>query len=57
VSNAGELAHEPESAGIWIAYHGDWSGMNVFADEITCLRHAVENSMLVKFVEYGASLR
>lgn len=43
--------------GVWVAYYGDWSGMNVFADEISCLRHAVENSMQVKFVEYGGSIR
>jgi hypothetical protein len=43
--------------GVYVAYYPDYSGMNIFADEMTCLRHAVEHSMSVKFVEYGGSIR
>lgn len=45
------------AAGIWVAYHDDWSGMVVFRDEIDALRHAVEHSMQCLFVEYGDDLR
>lgn len=43
--------------GVYVAYHHDYSGMNVFGDELSCLRFAVEHTMSVKFVEYGGSIR
>lgn len=43
--------------GVWVAYHDDWSGAAVFASEVACLRHAVDNSMSASFVEYGIELR
>jgi len=45
------------TSGVWLAYHSDWSGWVVFASEIKALRHAVENSMQVKFLEFGADPR
>jgi hypothetical protein len=41
------------AGGVWLAYHGDWSGWVVFAAEIEALRHAVDHSMRVKFLKYG----
>lgn len=41
------------SAGVWIAYYHDRSTIVVFDTELKALRYAVENSMAVKFVEWG----
>lgn len=42
--------------GIWIAYYSDWSSVVAFTDEVDALRWAVKNTMLVKFVEFGAEV-
>lgn len=47
----------PNDHGAWIAYYSDWSGMAVFADELNCLRYAVEHRMDARFVPLGADLR
>jgi len=41
----------------WLAYHSDFSGMTVFADEIDALRHAVEHSMKVMPLNSGDDIR
>lgn len=41
------------TGGVWVAYHYDWSGVVVFADEIDCLRHAVSNSMATGWWPFG----
>ncbi len=43
--------------GVWAAYYSDMSGVRIFATEIEALRHAVENTMSVKFWEFGTDLR
>lgn len=43
--------------GVWVAYYADWSSVVLFDDELTCLRHAVENHMEAKFMELGVPLR
>ena len=53
----GASAVPEPSGGAWIAYCPDYSGANVFGDELSALRFAVEHSMSVKFVEYGGSIR
>lgn len=47
----------PRPTGVWVAYHADWSAVVLFATEVKALRYAVENSMQVKFMEYGVPLR
>ena len=48
---------DPDAAyglnGVWLAYYHDFSGLAVFLTEIEALRHAVENSMHVKFITWG----
>lgn len=43
--------------GVWVAYYSDWSGAAIFASEIEALRHAVNMSMSVKFVEWGSDIQ
>ena len=52
-----ERAMSEPMTGVWLAYYSDWSSWAVFAEEIDALRHAVENAMSVKFLEFGASPR
>jgi hypothetical protein len=42
-------------SGCWLCYYSDGSGAAIFAasDEITALRHAVENRMLIRFQAWG----
>lgn len=40
----------PTIPGLWIAFHGDMSGIAVFATEIEATRHAAEHSMRVRSV-------
>lgn len=40
--------------GVWVAYHSDWSGAQVFLEEIDALRWALDNACTsVKFWEFG----
>ena len=39
--------------GAYLAYYPDWSGWRIFKSEIAALRHAVDRSMSVTFLEYG----
>ena len=48
-------AEEAESGpSYWLASHGDMSAFRVFDSEIECLRYAVEHSMSVSEVQFGA---
>jgi len=40
--------------GVWLAYHGDWSGAAAFEDERAALRYAVEHGMMVAYAPWGA---
>ncbi len=40
--------------GCWLAYYHDWSAMAVFDQEIDALRYALDKTMAVRFVEWGA---
>lgn len=53
------VLHEVNDAenGCWLAYHGDFSGLAVFSEEVDALRYAVENSMKVSYVLWGEELR
>lgn len=42
--------------GVWIAYYQDRSGLAIFESEIEALRRAVEHSMQVAYVKYGADV-
>jgi hypothetical protein len=46
-----------DSGGAWIAYYSDYSGIVLFTDELSALRHAVGNSMSEKFVRHGEEIR
>lgn len=51
------IPHAPTCAPndtFWLAYYYDWSAFRVFADELSCLRHAVAHDMAAKEVRYGA---
>jgi hypothetical protein len=43
--------------GVWVAYYPDLSAVVLFADELECLRHAVENHMEAKFMDYGKPIK
>ena len=40
-------------AGCWVGYYSDRSGAVVFQTEVEALRHAVQHSAQVHFVEWG----
>lgn len=40
--------------GAWFAYQPDWSGFKIFGNEIDALRYAVELTMKVGFLPFGA---
>ena len=42
--------------GVWVAFYYDMSGLVLFDNELTCLRHAVEHNMQAKFVEFGVDV-
>lgn len=44
------------STGCWVAYHSDWSGLALFADELEALRHAVANNQSVGWASWGEEL-
>lgn len=46
----------PETKGVWIAYHVDFSAIYIFETEIEALREAANYAMKVKFVKYGQRL-
>lgn len=47
-----------EPARIWVAYYSDWSEIAIFAEEIDCLRYAVDHvSMEVAHLELGRSVQ
>ena len=48
---------ESREPGCWFAYYSDWSGFVAFANELDCLRHAVENSMDAAWVPFGSDPR
>lgn len=44
--------------GVWIAYYvEDYSDVVIFEEEIDALRHAVDRSMKVKFVQWDHSIK
>lgn len=38
---------------IWVAYHSDYSEIAIFAEEIDCLRYALDHMMDAAQVELG----
>lgn len=40
--------------GVWVAYYYDGSAVVMFANEIDCLRWAVNKQMAVKFIPFDA---
>lgn len=38
---------------IWVAHHEDFSEFAIFAEEIECLRYALDHTMSVARVELG----
>ena len=43
--------------GFWLAYWPDLSGLVAFSEEIDALRHAVENSMDVRWIQFDVDIR
>jgi hypothetical protein len=39
--------------GAWICHYNDWSGIAIFGDELSALRHATEHNMVVGFCPWG----
>jgi hypothetical protein len=48
--------HSRRMKGVWIAYYSDLSSVVPFRNEVDALRHAVEHSMLLRFLEFGTDL-
>jgi hypothetical protein len=54
IAHALLAAPAPTNAGgAWVCHYEDWSGIAIFGDELSALRHAANDNMLVAFYPWG----